>query len=373
MGIGIAQPHPRRIPCGVLILGLVAAVPASAATVRVGPTRALTTPSAAAAVARDGDTILIDAGTYRGDVTTWRQDNLTLRGVGGLVRLPAAGRSAQGKATWVIAGRATVVENVEFSGSVVADGNGAGIRQEGAGLVVRRCVFRGNQDGILTGANAASDILIEHSTFAGNGNGDGQTHNIYVGTVRSFTLRFSVVRDARVGHEVKSRALRNDIRYNLIDDGRADASYSIDLPNGGQSRVVGNLIVQGAASQNTAIVSFGLEGLANPDHRLWLAHNTFVNRRDSGRVVQAPSGSVVTLLDNALAGTGDWTSGAARVTSRANLRVPMSRPRPTRGSALVNRAVDVPPTLRPRFEPAGVSRRLRPIVGRRDVGAFELR
>src|SRR4051812_885037 len=52
-------------------------------TLRVGPGRALTTPSAAAAVARNGDTVLIDAGTYAGDVATWTQDDLTLRAVGG--------------------------------------------------------------------------------------------------------------------------------------------------------------------------------------------------------------------------------------------------------------------------------------------------
>lgn len=346
---------------------------AEAATLRVGPTRTLTTPSAAAAVAGDGDTVLIDAGTYTGDVATWRQDRLILRGVGGRVKLPAAGRSAQGKATWVVAGDRTTVENVEFTGSVVLDGNGAGIRQEGADLVVRNCVFRGNQDGILTGANAASDILIEFSTFDANGGGDGFTHNIYVGAVRSFTLRFSVVKNARVGHEVKSRALRNDIRYNVIDDGSATASFSVDLPNAGESRLVGNLIVQGAASENEAFVSYGLEGLANPDRRLWLAHNTFVNRRDGGRVVQAPAGATVTGLNNTLAGTATWVQGGARAVMRGNARVAPGRARPVRGSKLVNRAVAVPRALVPRFEPVGVARRARPGVGRRDIGAFELR
>ena len=73
--------------------------PADAAgprTWRVGPDRELPTPSAAAAVARDGDTVLIDAGTYVGDVATWTQDDLTLRGVGGRAHLRAGGRNAQG-------------------------------------------------------------------------------------------------------------------------------------------------------------------------------------------------------------------------------------------------------------------------------------
>ncbi len=344
---------------------------ASAATLSVGPTRSLKTPSSAAATARNGDTVLIDAGTYIGDVATWTQNNLTLRGVGGPVVLDAAGKSAQGKGIWVIAGNRTTVDGITFVGATVPDQNGAGIRQEGSGLIVRRSTFRNNENGILAGENRASDILIENSIFTGSGFGDGQSHNIYIGTVRSFTMRFSVSMNAKVGHEVKSRALRNDIRYNTLNDGNAAASYSIDLPNGGVSRVVGNLIIQGPNSENTGVVAYGLEGLTNPDRRLWLAHNTIVNRIPGrGTVVNAADGAAVTFLNNALAGDGTWTSGAA--TQRGNARVGVNSYRPP-GTRLVNRAVAVLAALAPRFEPAGTARRTRPVVGRRDVGALERR
>lgn len=364
-----------RIPLMSLIVVVAAGVPAQAATLRVGPTRTLHAPSAAAAVAKDGDVVLIDAGTYTGDVATWRANRLTLRGVGGRARLVARGQSAQGKAIWVIAGHRTTVENVEFTGATVPDGNGAGIRQEGAGLIVRRCSFHHNQDGILTGANPASDILIEYSYFADNGASDGFTHNIYVGHVRSFRLRFSTIRRARVGHEVKSRAARNDIRYNVIDDGAASASYSIDLPNGGESRIVGNLIVQGARSENTAVVSYGMEGLTWRDTRLWLSHNTVLNRIPGrGVVVQAPAGAYVALLNTALGGAGAWTRGAARWTLRANRRVALSRVKPTAGSVLLNAAVAVAPALTPRYVPVGTRRVARVRAGaRNDIGAFEHR
>jgi hypothetical protein len=61
-------------------------------------------PSAAAAVAGDGDIIEIDAGEYVGDVAFWTANNLTIRGVGGMAHLRAAGNSAGGKAIWVIKG-----------------------------------------------------------------------------------------------------------------------------------------------------------------------------------------------------------------------------------------------------------------------------
>jgi hypothetical protein len=343
---------------------------ASARTLRVGPAQALRTPSAAAEVVRDGDIVEIEAGTYAGDVATWRANRLTLRGRGQVV-LEAAGKSAQGKGIWVIAGRRTTVENIVFTGAKVPDKNGAGIRQEGAGLVVRGCTFRDNENGILTGENRQSDILIERSTFVGAGAGDGQSHNIYIGAVRSFTLRASVVREARVGHEVKSRALRNDIRYNRIDDGAASASYSIDLPNGGDSTIVGNLIVQGPNSENSGIISYGAEGLANGSSRLRIASNTIVNRQvGRGVVAQASPGTDVLLWNNAISGGG--TLSAIPAKQRANVTIPVpvvaGKERPGRRSRLVDRAAPPPADLLPRFEPGGAPRRVR---GRLDIGAYE--
>jgi len=120
----------------------------------------------AALIAQDGDIVEIEAATYDGDAAVWRQNNLTLRGIGGRAVLRANGASAEGKAIWVIKGSGAIVENIEFVGSTVADGNGAGIRQEGAGLIIRNCYFHHNQNGILTGQNPLSDILIESSEFA---------------------------------------------------------------------------------------------------------------------------------------------------------------------------------------------------------------
>ena len=359
--------------------------PASAAhaprTWQVGPTRALTTPSAAAAVAGDGDTVLIDAGTYAGDVATWTQDDLTLRGVGGRAHLRADGQNAQGKAIWVIAGDRTRVDRIEFSGATVPDQNGAGIRQEGTDLTVTRSWFHDNQNGILTGADPDSDIVIRRSRFFRSGAGDGYTHNLYVGAVRSLTVTGSWLWGADVGHELKSRAARNTIVANLIDDADATASYSIDLPNGGRSLVAGNVIVQGPRSENPALVSYGAEGLANPSHTLWVVHNTFVNRRTSGTFVVLADGSRAQVRNNLLVGPGDLT-GPVTAAARGNRRVgtdgfvdaTANDFRLLAASPAVDRGVAVPRRWRPRWEyvhPAGLVRRV--TVGRPDLGAHELR
>lgn len=265
--------------CGVLA----ALGQATAATLQVGPLRELKAPSHAAKVAHDGDVIEIDAGIYRQDAAVWRADRLTLRGINGTAQLISEGVTAQGKAIWVIVGNDITIENVAFQGARVPSRNGAGIRQEGRNLTLRHCVFRDNENGILAGANRESDILIEHSEFVGNGHGDGRSHNIYIGAIRSFTLRDSHSHLAKVGHQVKSRAQLTRILNNrLSDDDVGRSSYLIDLPNGGDAVIRGNLMQQGPLAENGTMISFGAENrFANPSHLL-VEDNTLVNERPQG-------------------------------------------------------------------------------------------
>ena len=121
------------------------------ALLSVGPGKTYAKPSQAAAAAKDGDTVEIAAGAYPGDVAVWRASRLTLRGKGGRVVLNAQGQSAERKAIWVIQGDDTWVENIEFVGASVPDRNGAGIRQEGQGMIVSNCFFYDNENGILWG------------------------------------------------------------------------------------------------------------------------------------------------------------------------------------------------------------------------------
>jgi hypothetical protein len=348
-------------------------------TWHVGPGRHLETPSAAAEVAGDGDTVLIDAGDYVGDVATWTQDDLTLRGVDGRAHLDAGGLSAQGKAIWVIAGDRTTVDRIEFSGATVPDQNGAGIRQEGTGLTVDRSWFHDNENGILTGTDAESDIVIRRSRFFRNGAGDGFSHNIYIGAVGSFTISGSYLWGADAGHELKSRAAQNTIVGNLIDDRDATAAYSVDLPNGGTSLIAGNVIIQGPNSQNSNVVSYGAEGFTTSSHELWVVNNTFVNQRTSGTFVRLAEGTIGSLRNNLLVGPGDLTN-LAEFESKANRAAEIEEfvdPEDydyhlRASSGAINQGSRVPKLWRARWEyvhPTTVVRR--PSVGRLDVGAYE--
>jgi uncharacterized protein (TIGR03437 family) len=303
-----------------MVLALGFALAAQCATLQVGPGRPFSKPCAAIAAAAAGDTIEIDAaGEYAGDVCAWNTDRLTLRGVGGRARIDAAGRSSQGKAIWVIGGADTVVENIEFSGAAVADKNGAGIRHQGGNLTVRNCYFHDNENGILGGDAAASHILVEYSEFANNGAGDGYSHNLYIGRAGRFTLRFSYSHHSKVGHLVKSRATENYILYNrLSDEAAGTGSYEINLPNGGRSFVIGNIIEQGPRSQNSTILSYREEGphALNPDTSLTAVNNTFVNNRPQGATFIAVAAAVETpavIRNNVFAGSGTLTNQSQAV------------------------------------------------------------
>jgi spore coat protein U-like protein len=299
---------------------------AAAVTLSVGPGKAFSAPCAAIAAARDGDTIEIEGGTtYKGDACKIPRNRLTIRGVNGRPRIDAAGKENGGKGTWVVTGNDVVVDNVEMLGAKVADQNGAALRLEGTNFTLRNSFLHDNENGILSNRNENSDILIEYTEFGHNGfGGDGQTHNLYIGKVKSLTFRYSYSHDANVGHNLKSRAMTNTIvysRFSSTDPGEKGStapgqpSYEIDLPNAGTSYVIGNVIQQPAANQNPAIVAYGEEGATNPAQDLYFVNNTVVNDFAGGTFLFV-SGKVSTpalIQNNIFVGNGTLCSQAAAV------------------------------------------------------------
>jgi MYXO-CTERM domain-containing protein len=290
---------------------------ARADTLEVGPGKPFAAPCAAFAAAADGDTVAIDAGTYPDDACNIGASQLTIVGVGGLAHMAwGGGPIPNGKAIWVIAGDDTVVENIEFSGASVADENGAGIRQEGANLTVRGCYFHDNENGILAGSSPGSEILIERSQFAANGFGDGLTHNLYINEVAKLTFRYNWSHSAVIGHLLKSRAHENHILYNRLTGEAGTQSYEIDLPQGGLSFVIGNLVHQGPTTDNSGILSYALENQNNPSQQLYVVNNTFVNERPAGATFVNIAGAVTTpavVRNNVFSGPGTLVTQASAV------------------------------------------------------------
>lgn len=298
----------------------------------VGPGRPYAVPSAAAAAARDGDVIRIAAGEYRGDVARWGANRLTICGSGGRARLYAEGRSAQGKAIWVIAGEDVVVDGIEFHATRVPDRNGAGIRAEGAGtLTVRHCGFYDNENGIL-GGRTGSTMLVEHSEFARNGHGDGYSHNLYVNDLERLVVRASVFREARIGHHLKSRARESIVEHSYLLDGpEGRSSYLADFPNGGRVLLRGNLLHKGPRADNPSAIAFGAEGLkGDGEHTLTLTHNTLVVDHARANFLFVRAGAHdVSLLANLFASRVDTELvaggfGSHRVERSAHVLLPLA-------------------------------------------------
>lgn len=274
---------------------------------RVGPGRRIASLSAAAKMAPEGAVIEIDPGDYRADVAVWHQKRLTIRGLGSGARLIASGQSAEGKAIWVIRRGDFTIENIAFAGARVHDRNGAGIRLEGGRLLVRNCRFFDNEAGILVGNGDEIELDVVDSEFSHIGAGDGLSHAIYVGTIKRFRLTGNYIHHANIGHLVKSRARKNRIEYNrLTDETGGRASYELEFPNGGDTEVIGNVIQQGAGTQNSVIVSYGAEGYRWPLNRLVMVHNTIVNdRRYGGTFVRvSPGADLVWTRNNLWVGAG---------------------------------------------------------------------
>jgi hypothetical protein len=373
----------RRHLSGVLLLLPFARAVALAASSRVNPRRLRVGPDErwrtlgeAIRAAGDGDTVELQPGAYRGDVAVVTQPRLTIRGLGAGAVLHADGRDAEGKGILVVRGQDVVVENCEFRGARVPSGNGAGIRFERGRLTVRRCRFFDNEMGLLANNDPTQELVVEDCEFGQAPHHEGLLHHLlYVGAIGDFALTGSRFGQGWRGHLVKTRALRNLILYNRLDDGlTGEASYELEFPNGGHNLVVGNLIVQSPRSQNPSILSMGAEAHDGMDGSLVLAHNTFVNHGDhNGRFLhlwleRLRGSTPLRMANNLFAGPGDVSialfdgGGNHRIDPDALRDAAGGDYRLVAGSPLIGTAVPLPSTEAPHAEfraPVG-TRRLAP-------------
>ena len=274
---------------GLLPLGFQITLLSGPEVLTVGAGEMFATLAAALAHATDGCIIRVDAGTYVNDFATVTA-KITIEGVGGMANFVATEAPPNEKGILTVDNDVTI-ENCGFSGSAISDaygGNGAGIRYEGGQMVLENDSFQNNQNGILGApaiAGLTNTVTVDHCLFKDNGSGTGYTHNFYMGNVSQVTFTNNISEGANVGHEFKSRAYSNDIENNVFADGATgDASYQIDLPDGGADTVSGNVVEKGPNGINEAMVHFGGEGIPYAGSSLLVSGNQFVNDFGSSAV-----------------------------------------------------------------------------------------
>jgi hypothetical protein len=238
----------------------------SAGTICVGSGQAYPTLTAALAMARAGDVIEIVAATYH-ETAKIAVRRVTLRGVAGRPHFDCAGmRLTADKACLLLAADGITLDNLEISGAELSDGlgaNGACVRNEpNMSYTLNRILCHGSQDGVLSDGGT---ILIENSEFFDNGWTD-RTHNIYLGGNCSVTVRGSIFRDARVGHEFKSRCFKTDIADSTFRSTKG--SRNLDISDGGDVTLYRSTLIKTQGAENYEIIGFAPESCAHPGDML---------------------------------------------------------------------------------------------------------
>jgi hypothetical protein len=238
----------------------------AANTLCVGEGQAYTTLSAALLAAREHDLIEIAGGNYR-ESATITVHNLTIRGVKGQPHFDCAGIGLQAdKACLLLAADGITLENLDISGAQISENagaNGACIRNEpNMSFTLRDIICHASQSGILS---EGGTILVENSEFFDNGWNEF-AHNVYFSGNCSVTVRGSIFRDARVGHEFKSRCFNTTISDSTFRSTKG--SRNLDIANGGETSLYRSLLVKTPGTDNSGIIGFATESCAHPGDML---------------------------------------------------------------------------------------------------------
>ena len=284
----------RRSPALPLLTlaALLAASPALAATWQVGPTRTYKTLGAVAGLLAPGDIVELDGNaTYGGNVTFSRPGSaaqpITVRGVRVNGKRPVISGGSNGIEA---AASHYVFEALDITASTTRC-----FFHHADDITVRDSVIHDCPAHGLLGADAdAGSLLLEYSEFHHSGATD-QRHQIYMATDETayprsvFRMQHCYVHDGNGGHNVKSRAERNEIYGNWIE-GAFYQEVELIGPDGQDeglaredSDVVGNVFRKTRAS---AVARFGGDGTGQTHGRYRFAFNTVLVQPNTSTVIR---------------------------------------------------------------------------------------
>ncbi len=342
-----------------LFVFLFVSLSATAANLAAGPGRAYPSPCAAIQAAQAGDVVEAEAGaSWPDDYCVITAPGLTIRSTGAArARIEASGNGyeANGNAIWVVAARDVTIDGFEFHGAT--DGTAILATPNGR-FTLRNSYLHGNRAGLAVSGGADSEIVVENTEFARHGAG----HNIDIGPVARFVLRFSYSHHAAQGHLVRSRAAESHLLYNRLTQESGAAAAPVAVP-AGRAFLIGNVVQRSEESLEGCVVDAGATGL-------YAISNTFVNNGTECALTQATPRSVIrnnifaganaVAPESNFAGEADFVDAAAHDYRLRSI------------SGAINTAVALPAGLDSLFEYAhplcGVPRTT---VGAADMGAFE--
>ncbi|HON11382.1 MAG TPA: right-handed parallel beta-helix repeat-containing protein, partial [Chitinispirillaceae bacterium] len=263
-----------------------------AATYLVGKGKDFTTLQDVAGRLKPGDIVLIDgdasypSGVYI-DRNGTEKDWITIRGV----------RSENGNRP-VISGNSTYGINVSADFVTIEglqiSGLAKGIGVFGNNIKVRDCIINDCNHGLIGYGTGTGNVTVEYCEFYGNGvpTGGATQHQIYMATDEiahpgaTFRLQYCYLHDAVQGDNVKSRAERNEIYYNWMENaGSSGHGLGLFAPDPEDNEdvsietaredtdVVGNVIIQ----QRNSCARIGGDAPGYPTNgRYRFVNNTFI-------------------------------------------------------------------------------------------------
>ena len=227
----------------------------------------------AVAAALPGDEVVLTPGVYEQGAII-ETPGLVLRGEPGA---HLRGHAVEGKAALVVKADNVVIDGIECSGITVRDRNGACVRNEGRDLTLRNVHFHDNEQGVLGGSPGGGVLRVERSLFERNGF-DGLAHGLYINReIDTFIFRDSrILATKGSGHGLKSRAQSTIVENSTIAGLDGDDSRAIDISNGGEVVIRGNVLQKGPNSENSQMIGIALEGEHNDVNRTLIEDNLFV-------------------------------------------------------------------------------------------------
>ncbi len=267
-----------------------------AETYQVGPGRTHTTLQSVAGLLEAGDVVEVDGNnTYPGDVTFTRagaSDNkIYIRGIrvnGNRPVISGGTNTVAFQTPWPYEGPGA--DHYVFEGFEVTGGSSRGIYHQADDLIIRDVVVHDcPAQGILGADQGSGSLTMEYVEVYACGEGSYR-HQIYMATDEIhypgsvFRMQYCYIHDGNGGNNVKTRAERNEIYYNWIENAYYHELEMIgaDGGDGGNpalaredSDIVGNVLRK--TSRNGFVTRVGGDDTGETNGRYRFVNNTIIS------------------------------------------------------------------------------------------------
>lgn len=297
---------------GSLITILAFPKSAEAAHYQVGPGKAFSTLQEVAPRLAPGDVVEVDGGfTYPGDITFKKSGTAA-------AKITLVGkRNASGKRPVLTGGTNTVhfhADHYAMRGFEITGGASRCVFHQGDDITLQDSAIHDcPKHGVLGADDESGSLTLQYVEVYACGSGDTR-HPIYMATDEAthpgsvFRMEHCYVHDGNGGNNVKSRAQRNEIRYNWIEGALYHEIELIgpDSSNEGlfreDSDVVGNVFRK---TRKGYLARFGGDGTGQTNGRYRFVGNTVIMSPGSSAVFRLYDGiESVEMHDNVFCGAG---------------------------------------------------------------------